>query len=186
MDDALYPEDVSRPNKRAMCDRTSPTRGGYTFGRVSHRRSTQGGGTRSIRENNGHQEPNTLNDKLGDEHIDDVTRGSNKTRGPNRGTSMPADQSQPFVPRDITATMKAYFDGPYPTFRSMPQPIIDGLWDRFLDKYVWPTANTVNVYDTWKKTMKDRYKDMMNDARNQAKCKSQSDSPIDWRGHGPP
>ncbi|KAL2553889.1 Transposase associated domain-containing protein [Forsythia ovata] len=112
---------------------------------------------------------------------------------------MPADQSQriqisiegdtfveTFVPRDITATMKAYFDGPYPTFRSMPQPIIDGLWDRFLDKYVWPTANTINVYDAWKKTMKDRYKDMMNDARNQAKCKSQSDSPVDWRGHGPP
>ncbi|KAL2488669.1 Uncharacterized protein Fot_41961 [Forsythia ovata] len=94
IDDALYPEDVSRPNKRAMCDRTSLTRGGYTFGRVSHRRSTQGGGTRSIRKNNGHQEPNTLNDELGDEHIDDVTRGSNKTRGPNRGTSMRADQSQ--------------------------------------------------------------------------------------------
>ncbi|KAL2553888.1 uncharacterized protein Fot_07507 [Forsythia ovata] len=62
IDDTLYPEDVSRPNKRAMCDRTSLTRGGYTFGRVSHRRSTQGGGTRSIRENNGHQELNTLND----------------------------------------------------------------------------------------------------------------------------
>ncbi|KAL2532592.1 putative transposase-like protein [Abeliophyllum distichum] len=27
---------------------------------------------------------------------------------------------------------------------------------------------------------------MMNDARNQAKCKSQSDNPVDWRGHGPP
>ncbi|KAL2493901.1 hypothetical protein Fot_37658 [Forsythia ovata] len=64
IDDALYLEDVSRPNKRAMCDRTSPTREGYTTGRASHRRSTQGGGTRSIRENNGHQEPNTLNDEL--------------------------------------------------------------------------------------------------------------------------
>ncbi|KAL2514672.1 Uncharacterized protein Fot_28643 [Forsythia ovata] len=199
IDDALYPEDVSRPNKRAMCDRTSPTRGGYTTGRASHRRSTQGGGTRSIRENIGHQEPNTLNDELGDEHIDDITRGSNKTRGPNRGTPMPADQSQriqisiegdtfveAFVPRNITAIMKAYFDGSYPTFCSMPQPIRDGLWDRFLDKYVRPTANTANVYDAWKKTMKDRYKDMMNDARNKAKCKSQSDNPVDWRWHGPP
>ncbi|KAL2559113.1 uncharacterized protein Fot_03852 [Forsythia ovata] len=91
IDDALYPEDVSRPTKRAMCDRTSPTKRGYTSGRASHRRSTQGGGTRSIRENNGHQELNTLNDELGDEHIDDVTRGSNKTRGPNRGTPMPVD-----------------------------------------------------------------------------------------------
>ncbi|KAL2559112.1 Uncharacterized protein Fot_03851 [Forsythia ovata] len=74
IDDALYPEDVSRHNKRAMCDRTSLTKRGYTSGQASHRRSTQGGGTRSIRENNGHQELNTLNDKLGDEHIDDVTR----------------------------------------------------------------------------------------------------------------
>ncbi|KAL2529386.1 Uncharacterized protein Fot_21987 [Forsythia ovata] len=82
--------------------------------------------------------------------------------------------------------MKAYFDGSYPTFCSMPQPIRDGLWDRFLDKYVWPTSNTANVYDAWKKTTKDRYKDMMNDARNQGKCKIQSDSPVDWRGHGPP
>ncbi|KAL2521669.1 putative transposase [Forsythia ovata] len=94
IDNALYPEDVSRPNKRAMCDRTSSTRGGYTFGRASQQRSTQGGGTQSIRENNGHQEPNTLNDELGDEHIDDVTRGSNKTKSPNRGTPMPTDRSQ--------------------------------------------------------------------------------------------
>ncbi|KAL2501583.1 Uncharacterized protein Fot_35431 [Forsythia ovata] len=172
--------------------RTSPTRGGYTFGRASQRRPTQGGGTRSIRENNGHQEPDTLNDELGGEHIDDVTRGRNKTRGPNRSTPMPADRSQPiqisiegdtfvetFVPRDITATMKAYFDGLYPTFRSIPQPIRNGLWDRFLDKYVWPTANTANVSDAWKKTTKDRYKYMMNDARNQAKCKSQSDCLVD-------
>ncbi|KAL2501229.1 Uncharacterized protein Fot_35077 [Forsythia ovata] len=182
--------------------RTSPTRRGYTFGRASLRKSTQGGDTRSIRENNGYQEPNTLNDKLGDEHIDDVTRGSNKTRGPNRGIPMPTDRShrikisiesdtfvEAFVPHDITATMKAYFDGPYPTFRSMPQPIRDGLWDRLLiifDKYVWPTANTGNVYDAWKKTTNDRYKDMMNDARNQAKYKSQSDSRVDWRRHGPP
>ncbi|KAL2533160.1 Uncharacterized protein Adt_06511 [Abeliophyllum distichum] len=199
IDDELYPEDVFRPNKRAMCDRNSPTRGGYTFGRASQWRSTKGGGTRSIRENDGHQEPNTLNDELEDEHIDDMTKSSNKTRGPNRGTPMPDDRSQriqisiegdtfveTFIPRDITATITAYFDGPYPTFRSMPQPIRDGLWDRFLDKYVWPTANTANVYEAWKKTTKDRYKDMMNDARNQAKCKSQSDNPVDWRGHGPP
>ncbi|KAL2490477.1 Uncharacterized protein Adt_26105 [Abeliophyllum distichum] len=72
----------------------SPTRGGYTFGRASQRRSTKGGGTRSIRENDGHQEPNTLNDELEDEHIDDMTKSSNKTRGPNRGTPMPADRSQ--------------------------------------------------------------------------------------------
>ncbi|CAA3026566.1 probable lactoylglutathione lyase, chloroplastic [Olea europaea subsp. europaea] len=31
--------------------------------------------------------------------------------------------------------MKAYFDGPYPTFYLMPQPIRDGLWDRFMDTY---------------------------------------------------
>ncbi|KAL2545735.1 Uncharacterized protein Fot_14968 [Forsythia ovata] len=117
---------------------TSPTRGRYTFGRASQRRSTQGRGTRSIRENNGYQELNTLNDELGYENIDDLTRGSNKTRGPNRGTPMPADRSQriqisiegdtffeTFVPRDITATMKAYFDGTYPTFCSMPLPIRD-------------------------------------------------------------
>ncbi|KAL2529394.1 Uncharacterized protein Fot_21995 [Forsythia ovata] len=91
-----------------------------------------------------------------------------------------------FVPRDITATMKACFDGPYPTICSMPQPIRDGLWDRFLDKYVCPTANTANVYDAWKKMTNDRYKDMMNDARNQAKCKSQSNTHVNWRGHGPP
>ncbi|KAL2542109.1 Transpos assoc domain-containing protein [Abeliophyllum distichum] len=32
----------------------------------------------------------------------------------------------------------------------------------------------------------DRYKDMMNDARNQSKCRSQSDSPVDWRDNGTP
>ncbi|CAA3032638.1 Hypothetical predicted protein [Olea europaea subsp. europaea] len=31
--------------------------------------------------------------------------------------------------------MKVYFDGPYSTFCSMPQPIRDALWDQFLDTY---------------------------------------------------
>ncbi|CAA3005509.1 Hypothetical predicted protein [Olea europaea subsp. europaea] len=46
-------------------------------------------------------------------------------------------------------------------------------------------SNTVDVYDTWKKTAKDRYKDMMNGAREKAKRSSQSDNPVDWKGHGP-
>ncbi|CAA3009302.1 Hypothetical predicted protein [Olea europaea subsp. europaea] len=80
-----------------------------------------------------------------DEHMDDELyqenmSGSNRPKGDSFGET--------FIPRDITATMKAYFDGPYPTFCSMPQSIRDGLWDRFMDKYVWPTANTIDVYDT--------------------------------------
>ncbi|KAL2492303.1 Uncharacterized protein Adt_27931 [Abeliophyllum distichum] len=84
--DAFHSEDMYRSNNRGRGHRNSPTRGGYTFGQASQRRSTKGGGTRSIRENDGHQEPNTLNDELEDEHIDDMTKSSNKTRGPNRGT----------------------------------------------------------------------------------------------------
>ncbi|CAA3001670.1 Low affinity sulfate transporter 3 [Olea europaea subsp. europaea] len=72
-----------------------------------------------------------------------------------------------------------------PTFCSMQQPIRDGLWDRFMDKYGWPTVNTFDVYDMWKVTVKDRYRDMMNDAREKAKTTSQSDNPTNWKGHGP-
>ncbi|KAL2529710.1 uncharacterized protein Fot_22311 [Forsythia ovata] len=54
------------------------------------------------------------------------------------------------------------------------------------DRYVCPTTNTANVYDAWKKTTNDRYKDMNNDTRNEAKRKSQSNNPADWREHGPP
>ncbi|XP_022898213.1 uncharacterized protein LOC111411819 isoform X2 [Olea europaea var. sylvestris] len=66
-----------------------------------------------------------------DEHMDDELyqenmSGSNRPKGDSFGET--------FIPRDITATMKAYFDGPYPTFCSMPQSIRDGLWDRFMEK----------------------------------------------------
>ncbi|XP_022876796.1 uncharacterized protein LOC111395001 [Olea europaea var. sylvestris] len=37
----------------------------------------------------------------------------------------------------------------------------------------------------WKVTVKDRYRAMMNDAREKAKSTSQSDNPTDWKGHGP-
>ncbi|KAL2500410.1 Uncharacterized protein Fot_34258 [Forsythia ovata] len=156
MDGAFYPQDLSRSNKRAMGNRMLSTRVGYTYGRPSKRRSTHGGGTR---DNNRHQEPNTPNDELGDEHIDDATRGNNRTRGPNRATPMPVDRSQ---------------------------RIEIGIEGDKQDKYIWSTTNNVNVYGAWKKTTKDRYNDMMNDAHNQAKCKSQSINPADWRGHGPP
>ncbi|KAL2529524.1 Uncharacterized protein Fot_22125 [Forsythia ovata] len=168
IDDAFHSEDMYRSNNRGRDH--------------SQQRSTQSVGRGSARGN--YRETNISNHEVEDEHIDDALYPEDVSK-PNKRV-MCDSFVEAFVPRDITATMKAYFDGPYPTFRSMPQPIRDGLWDRFLVKYVWPTANTANVYDAWKKTMKDRYKDMMNDARNQAKCKSQSDSLVDWRRHGPP
>ncbi|XP_022877805.1 uncharacterized protein LOC111395848 [Olea europaea var. sylvestris] len=123
----------------------SLTRGGNTSSRARQRKPTRGGGTRSIRSNNEHHDPSTLNDELGGEHPDDLPIASHRTKGHNCGIPMHADRLQrieiiiknstfgeTFIPCDITAIMKAYFDCPYPTFCLMPQPIRDGLWDRFM------------------------------------------------------
>ncbi|GER54784.1 lipid-transfer protein [Striga asiatica] len=37
----------------------------------------------------------------------------------------------PEVPRDITATLKAYLNGPYPTYKHVPGPTKDALWKKF-------------------------------------------------------
>lgn len=72
----------------------SLTRGRNISSQPRQQRSTQGGSTRSIGGNNEHQELNTLNNELRGENTNEVSRSSNKTRGPNRGTPMPADRSQ--------------------------------------------------------------------------------------------
>ncbi|XP_022856605.1 uncharacterized protein LOC111377706 [Olea europaea var. sylvestris] len=93
MDDELYQEDMFGSN-RPKGDRMSLTRGGNTSSRARQHKSRRGDGTRSIRSNNEHHDPSTLNDKLRGEHADDLPRASNRTRGPNRGIPMPADRSQ--------------------------------------------------------------------------------------------
>lgn len=52
---------------------------------------------------------------------------------------------------DITATMKAYFDGPTPNLAQRNN------------------ENNVDVYNV--EEVSERYKDTMNDAHNHAKCK---------------
>ncbi|CAA2952887.1 Hypothetical predicted protein [Olea europaea subsp. europaea] len=66
-------------------------RGGNISCQSRQQKSTHVGGTRSIRGNNEHQEPDTPNDELGGENANDVSRALDKTRGANRGTPMPIE-----------------------------------------------------------------------------------------------
>lgn len=47
------------------------------------------------------------------------------------------------------------------------------------DKYLWSMVNNVNVHERGRKIANDRYKDMMNEAREKVKRTSQPNNLVD-------
>ncbi|OMO50456.1 Transposase, Ptta/En/Spm, plant [Corchorus capsularis] len=86
-----------------------------------------------------------------------------KSRGRNRGRSIPSDPSQRLpltvinesdfledgVAADITATILNNYNDPYPTWGQYPKPAQIGLWQKFQAKYTWGEGLDEVVEKIW-------------------------------------
>ncbi|CAA0813189.1 Unknown protein [Striga hermonthica] len=122
-----------------------------------------------------------------------------RRRGPNSGTIVPTDESKrmhisveqnrflnPEVPRDITATLKAYLNGPYPTYKHVPGATKDALWKKFNEKFKWSPGKTEKVRRAFNRSSAERLKGMFNRARSRAmKLCNGSKNPKDWVHYAP-
>ncbi|KAL2526951.1 Uncharacterized protein Adt_12005 [Abeliophyllum distichum] len=112
-----------------------------------------------------------------------------RKRGPNLGTNGRADECgrtplivgdnrfiTPSASRAVSANLKAYLGGPYPTFSLVPNDTKKLLWERFEQQYSWPKHKDNEVVKAWNTASTDRLRDIFCVARKKANESSGSDN----------
>ncbi|KAF2289790.1 hypothetical protein GH714_038633 [Hevea brasiliensis] len=103
-----------------------------------------------------------------------------RTRGPNLGQPTPVNPTNRqmirlrglvfldiSVSRSITNDIKMHFTAPWKTWAEIPIKIKDELFGKFQGRYMWDETEEQNVRLAWDKLGKDRFRDILNRARNE-------------------
>ncbi|XP_058008453.1 uncharacterized protein LOC131182943 [Hevea brasiliensis] len=103
-----------------------------------------------------------------------------RTRGPNLGQPTPVNPTNRqmirlrglvfldiSVSRSITNDIKMHFTAPWKTWAEIPIKMKDELFGKFQGRYMWDETEEQNVRLAWDKLGKDRFRDILNRARNE-------------------
>ncbi|KAF2298736.1 hypothetical protein GH714_026338 [Hevea brasiliensis] len=104
-----------------------------------------------------------------------------QTRGPNLGQPTPVNPTNRqmirlralcnfldiSVSRSITNDIKMHFTAPWKTWAEIPNKMKDELFGKFQGRYMWDETEEQNVRLAWDKLGKDRFRDILNRARNE-------------------
>ncbi|KAF2292415.1 hypothetical protein GH714_022173 [Hevea brasiliensis] len=103
-----------------------------------------------------------------------------RTRGPNLGQPTPVNPTNRqmirlrglvfldiSVSRSITNDIKMHFTAPWKTWAEIPNKMKDELFGKFQGRYMWDETEEQNVRLAWDKLGKDRFRDILNRARNE-------------------
>ncbi|KAF2285350.1 hypothetical protein GH714_000468 [Hevea brasiliensis] len=103
-----------------------------------------------------------------------------RTRGPNLGQPAPVNPTNRqmirlrglvfldiSVSRSITNDIKMHFTAPWKTWAEIPNKMKDELFGKFQGRYMWDETEEQNVRLAWDKLGKDRFRDILNRARNE-------------------
>ncbi|XP_057993096.1 uncharacterized protein LOC110632038 [Hevea brasiliensis] len=69
--------------------------------------------------------------------------------------------------RSITNDIKMHFTAPWKTWAEIPNKMKDELFGKFQGRYMWDETEEQNVRLAWVKLGKDRFRDILNRARNE-------------------
>ncbi|KAF2302592.1 hypothetical protein GH714_038801 [Hevea brasiliensis] len=71
------------------------------------------------------------------------------------------------VSRSITNDIKMRFTAPWKTWAEIPKKMKDELFGKFQGRYIWDETKEQNVRLAWDKLGKDRFRDILNRAKNE-------------------